>query len=172
MDSLPYAYKLLSELSMNFSVVVDKDYFMPYLNDKRKESLDASGFPRYRQVFKTGTLLDDMVPSAAKRADLLTKFHTNHSRAMDILEAGNVYCFRWAMEVDLVASITAKTLLYNQLSIPAADQNTRELLVKYPNALKKLKIILSVLKQLPKKNYPHSYARIRRSLPKAIKNSH
>jgi len=169
--SLPYAYKLLRELGMNFSVVVDKDYFMPYLNDERKTSLNPSGFPRYRQEFKDGILLEDMLPTATKRTELLDKFHSNHSRAMNILEAVNVYCFRWAMEVDLVASDTAKDLLYDQLNIPAADRNAAELLIQRHKSLKKLETVLSVLRNLPKKNYPHSYARIRTSLPAKIKRS-
>ncbi len=169
--SLPYAYKLLRELGMSFSVVVDKDYFIPYLNDERKASLNSSGFPRYRKEFKPDTLLEDMIPIEAKRADLLDKFHSNHSRAMNILEAVNVYCFRWAMEVDLVASNTAKGLLYDQLGIPAADRNAAELSINRPKVLKRLETVLSVLRNLPKKNYPHSYARIRTSLPAAIKQN-
>lgn len=169
--SLPYAYKLLRELGMSFSVVVDKDYFMPYLNDERKESLDASGFPKYRREFKNNTLLNDMLPSAVKREDLLSKFHSNHSKAMEILAAENVYCFRWAMEVDLVASVTAKTLLYNQLDIPVADRNAAELLTNRHKSLKKLETVLSVLRDLPKRNYPHSFARIRTSLPATIRQN-
>jgi energy-coupling factor transporter ATP-binding protein EcfA2 len=169
--SLPYAYKLLRELGMSFSVVVDKDYFMPYLNDERKKSLDPSGFPKYRKELKTGTLLNLMLPDPADQADLLAKFHSNHSQAMKILDEVGVYCFRWAMEVDLVASKTAETLIYAQLNIPYADQTTLELLSNKGKALKQLETVLSVLKKLPKINYPHSYARIRQSLPKVIKQS-
>lgn len=169
--SLPYAYKLLRELGMNFSVVVDKDYFMPYLYDERKASLNPGGFPKYRKELKADSLLDVMLPDPAKRADLLDKFHSNHSRAMEILDEIGVYCFRWAMEVDLVASNTAETLLYKHLNVPPADQNTVELLSNRGNSLKKLETVLSVLRQLPKKNYPHSYARIRKSLPKAIRQA-
>lgn len=169
--SLPYAYGLLKELGMSFSVILDKDYFMPYLNDERKTSLDNRGFPRYRKEFKPNTLLKSMVPDAAKRATLLEKFHSNHSRAMEILHESNVYCFRWAMEVDLVASDTAVTLLYDELNVPNADRSTNELLKNRGKSLKRLETVLSILRELPKKNYPHSYARIRKSLPKAIKQS-
>jgi len=166
--SLPYAYKLLKELNMNFSVIVDKDYFMPYLLDERKISLDTRGFPRYRREFKADTLLMDMIPNANRRADLLDKLHSNHSRAMDILQNVDVYCFRWAMEVDLVASTTAKNILYRKLQIPEQNRNTLEILTKHPKAMKKLETVLTVLRELPKKNYPHSYARIRRNLPAVI----
>lgn len=169
--SLPYAYKLLRELGMSFSVIVDKDYFMPYLNDERKNSLNPGGFPKYRRELKVDSLLDVMLPDPDKRADLLDKFHSNHSRAMEILDEIGVYCFRWAMEVDLVASNTAETLLYDQLDVPHADRNTLELLSKRGKSLKRLETVLSVLRQLPKKNYPHSYARIRKSLPKVIKQA-
>jgi energy-coupling factor transporter ATP-binding protein EcfA2 len=169
--SLPYAYKLLKELSMSFSVVVDKDYFMPYLADNRKESLDTRGYPKYRQEFKNDTLLNDMVPNREKQGELLVKLHKNHSRAMNILEEGNVYCFRWAMEVDLVASNTAATFLYEKFNIPTEDRNTKELLINRHKQIKKIEIIRSILEQLPKKNYPHSFARIRKTLPSIIKRS-
>jgi hypothetical protein len=169
--SLPYAYRLLRELGMSFSVVLDKDYFMPYLNDERKTSLDPRGFPRYRKELKANTLLQDMLPDINKRTDLLDKFHSNHSRAMEILDSVGVYCFRWAMEVDLVASNTALDLLFDELNVPVADRTTIELLKNRDKSLKKLETVLSVLIALPKKNYPHSYARIRKSLPKAIKEA-
>ncbi len=169
--SLPYVFKLLRELEMNFSVIVDKDYFIPYLNDKRKTSLDTRGFPKYRKEFKAGTLLQEMLPNPADQSNLLDRFHSNHSRAMELLDGAGVYCFRWAMEVDLVASDTALDLLFDKLNVPAANRNTTELLENRSKALKKLETVLSVLRELPKRNYPHSYARIRKSLPKKIKNS-
>lgn len=169
--SLPYAYKLLAELGLSFSVILDKDYFMPYLNDERAASLDPRGFPKYRKELKSDSLLNEMLPDPADQLDLLEKFHSNHSRAMEILDAVGVYCFRWAMEVDLVASNTAETLLYSQLNVPPANQNTRELLSRRGKSLKRLETVLSVLRQLPKRNYPHSYARIRKSLPKVIKKA-
>ena len=169
-NSLPYAFHLLVELGIAFCVIVDKDYFMPYLNADRKSSLDANGFPRYRKEFKTGSLLEDMIPSAAKRTSLLDLFHSNHSKAMDLLEEYQIFCFRWAMEVDLVASQYAKRCLFQQMNVPPAEQNARGLLVNRKNALKKLENILPVLSSLPKNNYPHSYARIRRSVPKLVRS--
>lgn len=169
--SLPYAYKLLKELGMSFSVVVDKDYFMPYLNDKREDSLDSRGFPKYRKELKPNTLLEDMFPGEDEKAELLEKFHLNHSRAMEILDRAGVYCFRWALEVDLVASDTARALLFRYLRVPTASQSTVELLCNRPKSLKRLETLLSVIRRLPKKNFPHSYARIRKSLPRAIKGA-
>ena len=156
---------------MSFSVIVDKDYFMPYLNDERKTSLDPRGFPKYRKELKADSLLDAFLPDPANQEELLEKFHSNHSRAMEILDAVGVYCFRWAMEVDLVASNTAEALIYNQLDVPLADRTTLELLSNRGKSIKRLETVLSVLRQLPKRNYPHSYARIRTSLPKVIKQA-
>lgn len=167
--SLPYAFKLLRELGMSFSVIVDKDYFIPYLNDERKASLDTRGFPKYRKEFKASTLLQEMLPDPADQTNLLDRFHSNHSRAMELLDGAGVYCFRWAMEVDLVASDTALDLLFDTLNVPEVDRTTTELLKNRGKALKKLETVLSVLRELPKKNYPHSYARIRKSLPKKIR---
>ena len=126
---------------------------------------------RYRCELKQGTLLTEMLPSIAAQTDLLDKFHSNHSRAMEVLASVNVYCFRWAMEVDLVASDTAASLLHGHLNVPLANRSKSELLVNQPNAVKKLETVLTVLRQLPKKNYPHSYSLIRKSLPKTIRSA-
>ena len=56
---------------MEFATVIDKDYFLPYLNDEVGKSRNRSGFPRYRKEFKNGTPINAMFPSAAQRGQLL-----------------------------------------------------------------------------------------------------
>lgn len=170
-QSLPHAYHLLRALDLAFATIVDKDYFVPYLNDEAAKSRDTRGFPRYRKELKTGTLVELMVPDAAKRAQLLDLMISNHSRAMDILEAANVFCFKWSLEVDLVNSGTARTRLFQELNVPAANQDTKELLVQRKKQLKKLETLLPVLKALRPANLPNSYKRILKVLPPQIKRA-
>lgn len=170
-QSLPHAYHLLQALDLAFATIVDKDYFVPYLNDEAAKSRDTRGFPRYRKELKTGTLVELMVPDAAKRTQLLDLMLLNHSRAMDILETANVFCFKWSLEVDLVNSGTARTLLFKELNVPAANQDTKELLVKRKKQLKKLETLLPVLKALKPANLPNSYKRMRKVLPPQIKRA-
>ena len=170
-QALPYAYRLLTALNLDFATVVDKDYFLPYINDALDTSRDTRGFPKYKKQFATGTLLDDMLPAPADRTALLDKLHSNHSRAMDLLEPVGVFCFRWSLEVDLVTSEKARNLLFTDLGVPAADQTTTALLVARKKRLKKLEVLLPVVKALPTKNLPHSYKRLRKVLPTRIKKA-
>lgn len=169
--SLPYAYHLLQEMKFPFATVVDKDYFIPYLNDELDKSRDSRGFPRYRKEFKTSTLLKEMVPDAKDQDELLDLLHSNHSRAMDILEKNNVFCFKWFIEADLVNGGVALNELYKVMNVPVRDQSTVELLLKRKKQLKKMETLLPVVRVLSPSNLPNSYKRLRKSLPALIRAS-
>lgn len=169
--SLPYAYHLLRTLNIQFATIVDKDYFMPYLHDDLEKSRDARGFPRYRKEFRNGTLLEAMVPEQSERDLLLKLLHENHSRAMDILEKSNVFCFKWFIEADLVNGSAALSELYKVMQVQPNDQTVRYLLVDKRKQLKKMETLLPVVRLLPPSNLPNSYKRLRKSLPAVIKST-
>lgn len=177
--SAPHAYHLLKALEIDFATVVDKDYFMPYLNDFLNEeplkgepgSRDNRGFPRYKKVFKTGTLLEVMIPDVKERNKLLHLLHANHSRAMDILEKTSVFCFKWSLEIDLVNSNTARDLIFNLLNVPATKRTTNTLLVERQKAIKKLETLYPVVDDLEPSNLPNSYKRLRKMLPQLIRKA-
>lgn len=169
--SLPYAYHLLKELDLSFATVVDKDYFMPYSEDELEKSRDGSGFPKYKHNYCAGTLLENMVPSLLKRNNLLQFLHSNHSQAMDILEEANVFCFRWSMDIDLVASESAVQLLYASFNLPLAKQNKKELLINNRKALKKLDRVLPVVQSLKPMSLPNSYKRIRKNMAELVRQA-
>ena len=170
-NSLPHAYHLLKTLKIDFATVVDKDYFLPYLNDDLESSRDTRGFPRYRKEFKKNTLLPSMIPNPDVRNKLLYLFHTNHSRAMDILEKHKVFCFKWCIEMDLINSNTACTKLYEQLKIPFVNRKVRTLLVDNKKNIKKFEVLLPIVGNLAPSNLPNSYKRLRKSLPTLINGS-
>jgi hypothetical protein len=169
--SLPYVYHLLNALEIDFATVVDKDYFVPYLEDEREKSRGTDGFPRYKKVYQSESLLEYMVKSPAERESLLKLFHSNHSRAMDVLEPSKVFCFKWCIEMDLVNSNTAASMLYDNLRVPATRRSPKTLLTDFRGALKKLENILPVVKELKPANLPNSYKRLLKSLPELIKRS-
>lgn len=170
--SLPYVYWLLKELSIPFVTVLDKDYFIPYLNDELHVSRHATtGFPKYKKVYNNNTLLAEMVPSEAQRTDLLDKFHSNHSKAMDILERAGVFCFRWALEIDLIAGPKAVEEYYDFFGLAGAERNTIELLVNRRKAIKRVDSVMTVVNSLSAQNLPNSYKRIRKKIPELIKSA-
>lgn len=168
-ESLPYAYHLLHELRIDFAAVVDKDYFLPYLNDELDASRDARGFPRYRQEFKGSCLIEDMLPDADTRAELLNLFFSNHSRAMSILEDVGVFCFRHSMDIDLVGSSTAQGILFDRLNVPIAERSPEGLLVARKKQLKRLENVLGATQALTPGSLPNSYKRIRKKIPELIR---
>jgi energy-coupling factor transporter ATP-binding protein EcfA2 len=167
--SLPYAYHLLNELQIEFVSIIDKDYFLPYLNDDLDTSRDARGFPRYRYEFKENCLIETMLPDAADRASLLDYFGSNHSRAMGLLEEAGVFCFRYSMDIDLVGSNTAKNLLYDILGLPVAERTPLGILVNRKKQLKKQETVLSTVQALSPGSLPNSYKRIRKRIPELVK---
>lgn len=167
--SLPYAFHLFKALDLDFATVVDKDYFMPYLNDALETSRDSGGFPRYRKEYKSTTILNQILPNVADRTILLELLHSNHSRAMDMLEKSNVFCFKWSIEIDLVNSLTARQLLFDKFHVSVDKQNTVELLVNKKGVLKKLETLMPVVHALQPSNLPNSYKRLRKTLPEIIK---
>ena len=154
---------------MNFNIIVDKDYFLPYQNDSRSSSLDSRGFPKYRCEFKTDCIISKIIPDPTKRNDFLFKFHSNETKSMEFLAAQGIYCFRWALEIDLVNSAFAQNLIYDQLNLCSSEKKVTHLLTKWSTKIKSREVILSLLEKLPRKNYPHSFSRIRRMLPEAIR---
>lgn len=170
-QSLPYAYHLLKALNLQFATVLDKDYFIPYLNDELDKSRDQNGFPRYRKEYQTGRLIESMIPDPAERVQLLALLLQNHSRAMDILEQSNIFCFKWSIEVDLVNSSIARQLLFKNFNVPNNEQTTTALLVDRKKAIKKLEVLLPVVRALKTSNLPNSYKRLKRALPELIRNA-
>lgn len=167
--SLPYAFHLLKELEISFFTIVDKDYFLPYQNDDAISSRDARGFPKYKKSFQRECLIEDILPSENDRSALLRLMHSNHSKAMDLLEKHNIFCFKWSLEVDLVGSTTAQNLLLDEFGIPDSQNRTFNLLVENRKKMKKLESIIPVLKRLSPSNLPNSYKRIRKIIPYHVK---
>ena len=144
---------------------------MPYSEDELEKSRDGSGFPKYKHSYCSGTLLENMVPSLIKRDNLLRLLHSNHSQAMDILEEANVFCFRWSMDIDLVASESAVQLLYASFDLPLAKRNKKELLIGNRKALKKLDRVLPVVQSLKPMSLPNSYKRIRKNMAELVRQA-
>lgn len=170
-DSLPYAFHLLTQLTIGFATIVDKDYFLPYLNDELDLSRDPRGFPRYRKEFKAGNLVDIMLPDPMKRTELLDAFFTNHSHAMGILEEASVFCFRYSMDIDLIGSETAKNLLFDSLGVLVAERTSEGILVGRKKQLKKQETVLRTTRALSPGSLPNSYKRIRKRIPELVRDS-
>jgi len=165
--SIGHMYHLMKELEVAAAYIVDKDYFLPYSKGKRDLSLDATGYPQYLSIVKSGTLLPTLFPKAADQAKVLSHLHGNHTEAMKILRTANVFCFRYALEVDLVAAKTPRSRLYAHLNVAPHEQTENHLLTKrYSNSgIKNAAAIVQAISGLQPTALPNSYKAIRRELP-------
>jgi len=165
--SIGHMYHLMKELDVPSAYIVDKDYFLPYSKNKRDLSLDATGYPQYQSIVKSGTLLPTLFPKLGDQAKILKNLHDNHTEAMKMLRAVGVFCFRFALEIDLVASQAPRGRLYAHLGVAAHEQTENHLLTKrYSNSgIKSVEAIVQAISGLPPTGLPNSYKAIRREIP-------
>jgi len=168
--NIKYPYYLLKYLKIPFFIIVDKDFFIPYENDKLDDSRYRSGFPKYKLKYKDESFIDELIPNVSDKGKLLSLFNKNHSKAMDILEKYDMISFKYSLEIDLIASNIAREIYFNILDISEQkNQCSRFLLINRKNQIKKIEHMLKVIDRLPHKNLPNSYKRIKRILNRDIK---
>ncbi|MCU9614349.1 AAA family ATPase [Caldibacillus lycopersici] len=172
--NLSYPFYLLKYLNIPKLIIVDKDFFLPYLNDKLSKSRNENGFPKYRYEYKDSQLIMDLIPKETDRDKLLRLFRSNHSKAMDLLEKFNIISMNYCLEMDLVASKTATNAYYQIITVPAAEQEAatqKYLLTERYKEIKKIENIIRVLQRLQHKNLPNSFKRIKNVLTTKIKEA-
>lgn len=146
--NLAYPFHIVKDLNLPNTVILDKDYFIPYLNDELNNSRDAEGLPKYKYEFKRGTLLSALIPSASEQEKLLGLFKTNHSKALDHLEKFNIICMNYSLEIDLLCSDLAVKEMSKILNLNSAQSNRHFLLTERHKVIKDIKNILNVLEKL------------------------
>ncbi|SDS83253.1 ATP-dependent nuclease [Microterricola viridarii] len=165
--SIAHMYYLMRELDIASAYVVDKDYFLPYSKSDRAASLDSAGYPQYQSVAKSGTLLPVLFPKTSDQATLTRHLHRNHAEAMKMLRPLGFFCFRYALEVDLVAAQKPRAKMFASLKVAASDQNEKHLLTKRyaSKGIKSLEVIVDAITGIPPVALPNSYKALRRELP-------
>ncbi|MGD6781979.1 AAA family ATPase [Sutcliffiella horikoshii] len=172
--NLTYPFHLLKYLNIPKYIIIDKDFFVPYFNDKLENSRYENGFPKYRYEYKNSQLLIDLVTKEADRVELLGLFKRNHSKAMDLLEKYNIISMNYCLEIDLVASKKATEKYYEIINVPAEEyekKTAKYLLVNRQKKIKSIENIMKVLNEVEHKNLPNSYKRIKKVLTEKIRET-
>lgn len=164
-ESIDYMFFLLRGLGIQSAYVVDKDYFLHYRGPERSTSLDTQGYPQYSPNPKPGTLLEELFPKATARGNVIKNLHGNHSAAMQLLRGVGFFCFRYSLEVDLVAAREPRERLFHHCKIGVGARTERELLVNYSKKIKSQEALLKAVSGLPATSLPNSYKSLRRELP-------
>ncbi len=166
--NLPYPFHIVKDLNLPYTIIVDKDYFIPYLNGELKSSRDSEGLPKYKYEFKSGILLNDLIPTSVDQLKLLNLFRTNHSQALNHLEKFNIICMNYSLEMDLLCSNLAVSEMSKTLKLNSLQSNRLFLLTERHKVIKDIENILTVLKKLQIINYPNSFKRIRNRVEQII----
>lgn len=168
-SNIRHMFHILRQLGIASAFVVDKDYFLPYKNGDRNASLDSKGYPQYKAEAKPDSLLSVLFPKESDQRKVVEQLADNHQQAMATLREVGFYCFRYAMEIDLVVGQATRSRLFDQLNVLDADRTERHLLTTKPKAIKRQDALLPVLAGLKPTSLPSSYKALRRELPKMAK---
>jgi putative ATP-dependent endonuclease of the OLD family len=168
-DNLAHPLHIIKDLKLPHLVILDQDYFLPYINDALDSSRDSKGLPKYRYQYKKDILLNELIPDSKDRTDLLKLFKSNHSKAMSVLEKHNVICMNYNLEMDLTCSNKALQEYGNIFNIKAEEITQKNILYNFNKAIKRIENILRVLKTLDNANLPNSYKKIKSTLVKITK---
>ncbi len=165
-DNFKFAYSIIKELNLPHLIVLDKDFFLPYLNDEFKNSVGTDGFPKYRDCLKNLSLVEIMIDSSLHRRQLCNHLLHNHTKALDLLEGYDCVCMQYTLELDLLRSRKGLECMASLLNKPGAS--SKELISDNPKAIKKIKNILKTVKDMTPRDYPRSYQRIKNILIKKL----
>lgn len=163
--NIKYPYYLLKELGIPFSMIVDKDFFTPYLYDKLEDSRSPeTGLPLYQDhLDEANDVLNDIFNEDQKRI-LLQVFKQSYKATFDFLHEFGIYTMIYCLEMDLCCSSKACEQYYQMLNMLPADHNLKSLLSDKKNAIKKPEYILPILDNIENKDYPISYKKIGKAI--------
>ena len=169
-ENIKYPYYLLKELGIPFIVVVDRDYFFPYINNNELDSSrsQSTGLPSYSDVMKNDDVLEDIFSTPSSKQKLVDNHRNGYRKFFEYIKSFKIISMNYCLEMDLTCSSKARDEYYRMLNTMPADKNQKFLLKKNSKTIKKIDKILSILDNIPKKSYPESYIKIRNTLVEDI----
>lgn len=170
-QDLKYPYYLLKHLQIPYLLVVDKDFFLPYILDNKENSRSPTGFFKYKNEYQKVNLplIKELIHDTTDRNRLLDFLQNNHTSALDILEKYRIVCMRFTLEMDLISTTTACQIYYKMFNIKEEEQSESNLLINNQKGIKKPENIMKVLRGLNNKNLPFALSRIKKIVKKLIK---
>lgn len=166
--SLPYVFALLRGLKIQSGYVVDRDYFLPYAEGKRANSLDANGYPRYSTSVKPGTILTALLPRTVDRLRMEQRVIAWERGVAHDLAVLGVFCFKWAIEVDLVASPTTRSRLSGAIGVTDPAHSEVRLLIDNQSRIKDQSVLVTAVAGVDARSLPQALREIRSSLKRVV----
>lgn len=160
-SNLKYVLHLLEDLDIEYILVIDKDFFLPYSGNELEKSLGTNGLPRFKNKFKKERieLIQHIIKNGSERKKLETLLTTNHTQALKVLAKFSTVCMNYALEKDLLNVKKIRENMCNILSIPSLDCTTSYLLTKRKNEIKRTDFLIPSIRNV--KSYPRSFVALR-----------
>ena len=165
--NLTYPLTIIKELELPYLIIVDKDFFVPYLNDNNASaSKDANGFPQYGSDYKRSSPVDLLLTDDEDKEEIRSNLATNHTKALELLDKYDVISMRYNLETDLLQSSRALELICEELDLDGEDRTPHKILTTkaLSKKIKNVELLMNVVRNLNASNYPRSYSRIRRKV--------
>ncbi|OUE23663.1 hypothetical protein BFL37_13445 [Clavibacter michiganensis] len=161
--NIPYMYHLLQALGIGSTYVVDKDYFLPYVNDKLDQSRDAKGYAVYRKELKSDSLAATLFPEPVDQLRLLDALYADHQEAARMLEAVDFVCFKRSIEMDIVGSLSTRVALCAAIGL-GGSPTEYDLLVTNKKAIKQQRALVGAVDGVDARGLPSTLKALRKML--------
>lgn len=164
--NLKYPITILRELKIPYLVIVDKDFFLPYINGELNRSKDAEGFPMYHTEYQRLSPIDLLITDPAKKEAVRGLLNKNHSSALDKLEEFSVISMRYNLETDLLRSKAALSFICDELGLENEERTTAHILNtrKLRKMVKSLELLMKTVETIPAGSLPRSYTKIKNAI--------
>lgn len=153
-------------MKIPFSVVVDRDFFTPYLHDELEKSRNnQTGFPEYKRELNESNIINDLLTTQAKKDLVLNALNgTVYNTIYNALKPYKFYCMQYCLEMDLVCSEKICQEYYTYFNMMPDEQTSKELLIKKKKVIKKIENILNAMNAVQYRSYPISLRKIKSGL--------
>lgn len=170
-ENVKYPFFLLKELQIPFTMIVDRDFFFPYINNNELERSrnTITGLPMYSDELKNDEIIRNVFKTSLQRELLVSNHKKGYRSFFDFIKSYGILSMNYCLEMDLTCSKEAREIYYNRLSVIDDKRTQKELLVNNKKAIKSIKHITVILDSITKKSYPESYKKIKNYLVDQIK---
>ena len=173
-EHIKYPYYLLKELKIPFVMVVDRDFFFPYVNNnKLADSRNArTGLPVYSDELKVSNVVISDLFQTSQEKEMLREYHKEgYRKFFEYIKDYKILSMNYCLEMDLTCSEKAREIYYRLGNIMPTNKTQKFLLENNGDAIKKIEKILKILEEIPKKSYPESYVKIKNAIIEDINNN-
>lgn len=161
--NIQYPFFLLRELRIPYVLVVDKDFFFPYLNNNVLDNSrnPNTGLPMYSANMNHNAVLDVLFNTPERRQEIEDANRRGYRAFFEKIKCCGIVSMNYCLEMDLSCSSQARNQYYQLLGMVQADQTQCTLLTSKKKAIKKIENIDYVLENISANALPEGFQKIK-----------